>query len=215
MTSNLFGVTSTDMPILSYNFGSIGKKILILGGVHGDEIEGVWCALHLLNTWSKSFSYKLQMTLVPQFNIDGILLKKRTNFNGVDLNRNLKTKDWSPEVKTERYHPGPFAGSEKENQSLMTWLDLNKPDFIISLHSWKPLINVNGHCEPFASQLSAHTGYIIEETIGYPTPGCLGTYTGLERNIPTVTYEIERGLSQQEVCKTHPHAICEALKTLE
>lgn len=215
MTVDLFGETSTQMPILSYDFGTSGKKVLILGGVHGDEIEGVWCALHLLKQWTISFSYKLRVTLVPQFNIDGVLLKQRTNFNGVDLNRNLKTKDWSAEIKTQRYHPGPSAGSEKENQSLMRWIDLNKPDFIISLHSWKPLINVNGNCEPFASCLSKHTGYVIEETIGYPTPGCLGTYTGLERKIPTITYEIERGLTQEQVCKIHPHAICEALKTLE
>ena len=72
----------------------------------------------------------------------------------------------------------------------VSWLTTLAPAFILSLHSWKPLLNVNGACRPEAEAIASRTGYIIEESIGYPTPGCLGTYTGLERAIPTLTYEI-------------------------
>ena len=34
------------------------------------------------------------------------------------------------------------------------------------------------------------TGYKVEESIGYPTPGSFGTYCGIERNIPTITLEL-------------------------
>ena len=56
------------------------------------------------------------------------------------------------------------------------------------------------------------TGYKIEPDIGYPTPGSLGTYAGLERQIPTLTYEIERELSFDLIIKNHVPAIIEGLK---
>jgi protein MpaA len=146
---------------------------------------------------------------------DGVLLRTRTNSRGVDLNRNLPTKDWSPEIKTERYHPGPQACSEPENQALAAWIENEQPQLIISLHSWQPVINVNGDCLPVAKILAQMTGYKIDSDIGYPTPGCLGTFAGLERKSPTITYEIERGLALKQVLKVHVPAILEALKAME
>lgn len=169
----------------------------------------------LLEKFLESFSYQLQITLVPVFNIDGVLAKTRTNSNGVDLNRNLATKDWSPEIKTPRYHPGPHALSEPENKKLAEFVDTKKPKLIISLHSWQPVLNVNGSCMEEAKTLSQLTGYKIDADIGYPTPGCLGTYAGLERTSPVITYEIERGLGPKEIIKIHVPAILEALKTCE
>jgi len=215
MESFIFGTTASGLPIPAYRFGSRGPGVLILGGVHGDEIEGVWAAHGLLRKFAESFPYNLKLTLVPAFNLDGVLAKDRRNSRGVDLNRNLPTRDWSPVVATERYHPGPSAGSEPENQALAAFLDAEKPKFILILHSWKPLLNVNGDCIAEARALSAATGYSIEETIGYPTPGCLGTYAGLERGLPTLTYEIERGLALEPILERHVPAILQALKASE
>lgn len=212
MESFIFGTTSTDLPIPAYRFGQKGPKVLILGGVHGDEIEGVWAAYGLLNAFSKSFPYDLRLTLVPAFNLDGVLARERRNAQMIDLNRNLPTNDWTNEVAQERYFPGPYANSEPENQALVIFLEREKPQFILSLHSWKPMLNINGDCRLEAEVIHKHTGYSIEESIGYPTPGCLGTYAGLERNMPTLTYEIERGLDQASILKTHIPAILEALK---
>ena len=77
------------------------------------------------------------------------------------------------------------------------------------------MLNINGDCRPEAEEIARRTGYIIDESIGYPTPGCLGPFTGLERELPTLTYEIERGLDQASVLKTHVPAILEALKISE
>jgi protein MpaA len=127
----------------------------------------------------------------------------------------MPTGDWTSEVATPRYNPGPTAGSEAETQALVKFLENEKPHFILSLHSWKPLLNINGDCRGEAEELSRHTGYIIEETIGYPTPGCLGTYAGLEREMPTLTYEVERGLDRASVLRIHVPAILESLKVSE
>jgi protein MpaA len=203
------------LPVIGYHFLNQGPRILILGGVHGDEIEGVVAAQSLLARLTPSFAYRLDLLLVPVFNPDGVFFKTRTNSRGVDLNRNLPTKDWSPEIKTPRYHPGPFANSEPENQWLSDWIDNEKPSFILSLHSWQPVLNINGDCLPEAQCLAALTGYSIDSSIGYPTPGCLGTYAGLERRSPTLTYEIERGLPADQVRARHVPAILEMLKVSE
>ena len=215
MKTSIFTYTSKGLPVPAFEFHNSGPEILILGGVHGDEVEGVIAAQALLNHFMNSYQYNLNITLVPQFNLEGVIFKTRGNGNGVDLNRNLPTKDWSPEVKTPRYHPGPFAGSEKENLGLIHFINQKKPSFILSLHSWQPLLNVNGDCTKFAETLAKHTGYKIEGDIGYPTPGCLGTYSGIERGLPTLTYEIERGLVAEQIIEIHVPAILDALKTLE
>jgi murein peptide amidase A len=215
MQTFLFGKSRGGLPLTAYRFGSIGPKVLVLGGVHGDEIEGVIAAQGLLNRFIESFPYRLQLTLVPMFNMDGVLRRTRSNAAGIDLNRNLPTKDWTSDVANPRYFPGKQANSEPENQALVSYLETERPTFILSLHSWKPMLNINGNCRREAEEIAKHTGYIIEETIGYPTPGCLGTYSGLEREMPTITYEIERGLNDQAILDIHVPAICEALKVVE
>lgn len=217
MHTRILSRTSLGLPIVAHDFGHqniAAPRVLILGGVHGDEIEGVVCARGLLAEFIQNFPYKLRLTLIPEVNPEGVLLKTRGNANGVDLNRNLPTKDWSPEAKTPRYQPGPKPLSEIENQVLVSELK-DRPKLIISLHSWEPVLNINGDCLPEAQVLSKHTGYKIDTDIGYPTPGSLGTYAGLENHIPTLTYEIQRGQSLDQVIKIHVPAILDALHTTE
>jgi murein peptide amidase A len=214
-TSLVLGKTALGLPIPAYRWEKGGPEILVLGGVHGDETEGVVCGYGLLEALSEHFPFKLDLTLAPAFNLDGVLAKSRLNGNGVDLNRNLPSNDWNPKAFNERYPPGPHANSEPENQALVRYLEERKPRFILSLHSWKPMLNVNGACEPEAEAIRALTGYEIVPTIGYPTPGSLGTYAGMERDMPTLTYEIERGLMPREVLRVHVPAVLAGLKAAQ
>ena len=206
-----FAVSSQGLPIISYNFGSKGPLVLILGGVHGDEPEGNYIALGLLKKWMQNFPYKLQVQLIPCFNIEGSLTAQRTNSNKVDLNRNLPTKNWTSLFEKERYYPGAKACSESENKYLVKWINSQPVKLIISLHSWNPLINTNGNCQPESSILAKETNYKLTNDIGYPTPGSLGDYCGLERDIPVITYEAEKGGSIQEALNKHVPAIEKAL----
>ncbi len=215
MKSFVFGKTSTGVPIPAYQWSNSGAHVLILGGVHGDEIEGVIASQGLFESFTQSFTNKLKVTLIPMLNIDGILNKTRQNGRGVDLNRNLPTQDWTNDIANPRYYPGKTPASEPENKALIQFLETEKPRMIFSLHSWKPLLNINGKCRREAETIQKMTGYKIEEDIGYPTPGCLGTYCGLERDIPTLTYEIERGLPAEDILKLHVPAVLEALKVTE
>ncbi len=190
------------------------KNILILGGVHGDEIEGVVAGHGLITKLRNNFKLGFNLFIVPQFNVDGVLARTRGNSRGVDLNRNLPTSDWSDTAATPRYHPGSAPCSESENISLITFIKEKKFAFIYSLHSWKPMLNINGKARAVAEVIQKHTGYVIDEEIGYPTPGSLGSY-GLEHKIPILTYEIERGLEFKKILDIHVPAILDSLKILE
>ncbi len=219
----LFGKTENGLAIEGHRFGKTGAHVFVLGGVHGDEVEGVILAGALLASLlepNSLYSLNLRLTLVPCFNVDGVLAKTRGNSRGVDLNRNLPTKDWSSTATTARYQPGPSPLSESENKALVKFLELERPDFIISLHSWKPMLNINEPegstlCGDVAKKIAAVTGDIIEPTIGYSTPGCLGTYAAFERHIPTITYEIERGMAPKTIISTHLPALFDGLRVLE
>jgi protein MpaA len=216
MKTFLFGRSSKNLPIFGYKFHSNksenSKNVLVIGGVHGDEVEGVVLARGLMNKLMDSPIENLSVTVVPEFNIEGVLLKTRQNYTGVDLNRNLPTKDWSADFTKIRYYPGPEPSSEPENKNLHRFLESENVDFIISLHSWKPMLNVNGDCSPISDHISKETGLIIKEDIGYPTPGSLGTYAGLERGLPTLTYELQKGIDMEEVLGVHLNPLYEALE---
>lgn len=199
METRIFGHSPTGLPILSHHSSGGTKRLLVLGGVHGDEHEGVWTAFSLLDSLIKSPIPHLNAVLVPIFNVDGVLNNERTNSRGVDLNRNLPTQDWSPEIKTPRYHPGPAPLSEPENKALVSCINNIKPQLIISLHSWKPVLNVNGDCRQVAEAMAKVLSYPIDDDIGYPTPGCLGTFGAVNCQIPVLTVELERGATKDQV----------------
>lgn len=214
------GHSALKNPIQGFHFGADSSpRVLILGGVHGDEVEGVALALKLIEKLLAGSFTELNVWVIPQLNIDGVLLKTRGNGNGVDLNRNLPTQDWTHEWTNPRYQPGPAALSEPENKVLVELIDSFKPQFILSLHSWKPILNVNepaqsNICHQVAQSIAVYTSAPVEPTIGYSTPGCLGTYAGLERSIPTLTYEIERGMPLNQVLEKHLPATIAGLQTL-
>jgi protein MpaA len=208
----ILGRSANHLPILGYEFGTAGPRLWHIAGIHGNEWEGVRALRQELITFlEQGFPYRCRLLIVPEWNPDGVLAGSRLNGNGVDLNRNLPTQDWNPKAFTTRYPPGPYALSEPENQALVAELARDRPKFILSAHSWHPLINTNGDCAPESTILHARTGYRIDPSIGYPTPGCLGTFTGLERKIPTITLEIQRNAPLETIDTKIVPALVETL----
>ena len=180
------------------------RRMLLIGGVHGNETEGVAFTRDFFAEFFHSNATPLPVDLffIPVMNPDGALACSRHNANGVDLNRNMPTNDWKKNEKGEKYYSGEMPASENETKILIQVLEAFKPESIISLHSWKPMINVNGPAHSLANKIHEKLNYEITEDIGYPTPGSLGTYAGWERKIPTITLEIERGLPLDVVYRT-------------
>src|SRR5690606_32877237 len=106
MTTFTFGHSVSGLALQGFRFGLSGAPVLILGGVHGNEPEGVAAALGLMQGFQESFTLKMRLTIVPALNLDGVLKGERKNLRGVDLNRNLPTQDWTKDYTLDKYNPG-------------------------------------------------------------------------------------------------------------
>ncbi|MGE0761635.1 MAG: DUF2817 domain-containing protein [Bdellovibrionales bacterium] len=175
--------------------------LVMIGGVHGDEPEGVELATATLK-WLKSNSQKARVPwiLIPCLNPDGYKAGTRTNAAGVDLNRNYPAKSWSPEAKEPRYFPGPSPGSEPEVQAVVRLIEELEPRLVIHCHSWNPCIVVTGHIAiADAERLAKITGYPLQKTIGYDTPGSLSQYGWFDRHVPIICIEEQEGTALENV----------------
>lgn len=166
------------------------KYLYLIGGVHGDEVEGVFVLKELFDWLKNEHNLKdLPLIVIPILNVDGYKNQTRVNAHLVDLNRNLPTKDWTNVAKEPRYNPGTKPLSEPENQFLVKLMDKFRPGLIVSFHTWKPILNYNGDCQDIAEYLSRFNNYVTDSDIGYPTPGSLGSYATEKYNCPVLTFE--------------------------
>lgn len=177
-------------PIHAYTMGE-GPPVLLLAGVHGDEPQGVYCARRVLEAGPELFARLSghSLTVVAVANPDGLRRHTRANARGVDLNRNMPCRNWTPEGEAH-YAPGPAAGSEPETRALLGLLERLQPVRIVSIHAPLRVVNYDGPLDGAAEVMARETGYPLAGDIGYATPGSLGTWAGVERAIPTITLEL-------------------------
>lgn len=164
---------------------------LVIGVFHGDEPQGKF----LIEKYLEKFPNN-SLLFIPCLNPDGMQLGTRTNANGVDLNRNFPTKNWGEDTSQAGANPtdyfgGEFAGSETETQFVMEVIEEYKPKTILTLHAPYKVVNYDGPAKALAEKISEIIKYPVEASIGYPTPGSFGTYAGIERQIPTITLELD------------------------
>lgn len=180
---------------------------LIIGVFHGDEPQGKYLIEEYLKTSpSKSLISRRGTLFIPCLNPDGMQLGTRTNANGVDLNRNFPTKNWGEDTSAAGenpcdYYGGPHAGSEIETRFVMDVIAEFKPDRILTLHAPYKVVNYDGPARELADKISKIIKYPVEESIGYPTPGSFGTYAGIERQIPTITLELDETCPVEDLCE--------------
>ena len=169
------------------------KPILVIGVFHGEEPQGKF----LIDEYLKKNSPNL--LFIPCLNPDGLSKNTRTNSNGVDLNRNFPTKNWGKnegenatcDDYTTAYYGGKHPASEIETQFVINVIEKYSPKLILTIHAPYKVVNYDGPAKEIAEKISEIIDYPAEGSIGYPTPGSFGTYCGVERNIPTITLELD------------------------
>lgn len=183
------------------------KRILVIGVFHGDEPQGEF----LINEYIKRNS-ATRLLFIPCLNPDGKALNSRTNSQGVDLNRNFPTKNWELTEKNE-FFGGDSPASEIETRFLTEVIDRYMPELILTLHAPFKVVNYDGPAEEIAQKISEIINYPVEKSIGYPTPGSFGTYCGIEKNIPTITLELDEKCPVQDLIEP-VHKIFELLEKI-
>jgi protein MpaA len=198
------GHTVLGQSIDCWNFqaSTIKEKILIIGGVHGDESEGILIANSLIKKLLSLEVLVNQISIIPCLNKDGEFLSLRSNYNDVDLNRNVPTKNWVPTFTNPRYKPGISPGSEPETIAFLKVLTEFKPTLIISLHSFSESLILynpgNGKFDSQVNELSSNMGLKLVDKMPYEVLGSLNTL-GKETHMPVITIEAPRDASWDSV----------------
>lgn len=175
--------------------GENGRRILVVGGIHGDELTSVSTVFRWLGWLGEHDAAGYHWRLIPLANPDGLLVRPstRVNGNGVDLNRNFHTPDWGMDAlaywnqrtrRDPRRYPGEQAASEIETRWLQEQIEAFRPDLIISVHAPYNLLDYDG---PVPEPL--RFGRLTLNRLGV-YPGSMGNYAGLQRRIPVITIEL-------------------------
>ena len=191
-------------PIRGYVIGKGPETLLLLGVIHGNEPEGEPLLEKLaarLRRRPDELGEK-RVIIVPVANPDGLARKTRLNARGVDLNRNFPAGNWAAAARH-----GEHPSSEPETRAILKILRRHEPSRILAVHSPLHCVNYDGPAEEIAQELAIASGYPLKESIGYPTPGSLGSYAGTDLGIPTITLELPRAPPTPE----HVELLTEAL----
>ena len=172
-----------------------GTRVLILGGIHGDEYSSISIMFKWMEILEQSSNRDFQWRFAPTVNPDGLLDGQavRQNANGVDLNRNFPSEDWldlaedywnNSTSRNPLRYPGTHPASEPEVQWIVEQIESYKPDVIVSVHAPYHLLDYDG--PPEAPE---QIGELHLHLLGV-YPGSLGNYAGINLGIPVVTMEL-------------------------
>lgn len=175
------------------------KTILIIGVFHGDEPQGKFLIENYINTQQ---SGKNRLLFISCLNPDGMANNIRQNANLIDLNRNFPTGNWELNASdNNEFYGGASPSSEIETKFVVETIEEFSPDIILTLHAPYKVVNYDGPAEKIAEKISELINYPVQKDIGYNTPGSFGTYAGVEKNIPTITLELDEEIDVKELIK--------------
>jgi len=190
-----YGHSVQSIPLQVYLPPTENPQVLLMGAIHGDEsISSV-----LLSECLRGLNPdQLQAAVILAANPDGVLLGTRCNAQGVDLNRNYPTQNWSSNPVYYRnkpggpqdiaLSPGTAPGSEPETQALMSLILKLQPALIVSIHGFLGCID-DPDSSAIALDISLRSKMDLVPDVGYATPGSFGSWCS-EKAIPIITYEL-------------------------
>ncbi len=186
--------------IVATRFGSGARRVLYVGGAHGNESGAAVAArfVSYLAAHPKAVPFGARIEVVRCLNPDGLVRHMRGNVRHVDLNRNLPTRDWrsrlypASEPAGSTLTGGSSRGSEPETKALLALLKNGRFRAAVSLHSRAGILICEG---PGSRDLGGRMARLCGLPLGrlsyesYIT-GSLGTYVPEKYGIPIVTVEL-------------------------
>lgn len=194
-----FPILTRDVPAVADRPDTQAPRILLLGGIHGDELTASSIVFQWMEWVSAPAARGFHWRIVPILNPDGLLAPRpqRVNANGVDLNRNFPTPGWEQDAprywaKRTRSDPRRFPGraplSEPETRWLNGEMERFRPDVIVSVHAPFGVLDFDG-----PAPAPRKFGRLQLNPVGV-YPGSLGNYSGVHKNVPVITIELPNAL---------------------
>ncbi|MDR6174980.1 protein MpaA [Nocardioides zeae] len=187
----VYGRTAQGRDLVAYRVGNYDATFtaMVVVGMHGNEqgVNGIATGLRELAAAGRFTA--VDLWIVPAYNPDGLVAKRRQNSRGVDLNRNFP-HNWRR--LSGNYHSGNQAASEVETHSFMKVLDRVQPDLLLSFH--QPLNGVD-----IDTKYPSWSRYVAEG-LNLPLKNfncggvCSGTMTGwYNARYPGIAMTVEYG----------------------
>ena len=186
-------------PITVTQLGAGSRRLLIVGGVHGNEsgtaVAGQFVAYLLAHP--EALPSGARIDVVACANPDGYARRTRGNARSVDLNRNLPTANWRRKLSALNEPGGPGLtggagpGSEPETKALLAYLRRGFA-VVVSLHSRAGILDCTGPgAGALGRRMSALCGLPVSK-LWYDRyiTGSLGRYVPERYRRPIVTAEL-------------------------
>lgn len=203
------GTSVQGRPIRVQTLGHGSRKVLFVGGIHGDEPEGAYTTSQLPAAFTDAgLADTVTLTILEDANPDGRAAGTRDNANGVDINRTFPASNFDPSN-------GGSPLSQPESRALFDTINRVQPDLVLVAHSWagSQFVNFDGPAREIAERFSASSGLPVRETNSFaPTPGSLGSYVGRDRGTPLLTIEVLKGSDPKAVWEQIREALLQAIR---
>lgn len=208
-TKTLLTGTIYETTVYYFKTNVEGPKILIVGGIHGDELAG-WHAATRMLEYDFTFG---EVIIIPRANILATQLEQR--YPGQKNNGNYNGVQYSD---LNRAFPGKANGTPTEQIAyvLATFIDQEDPDIVLDLHE-----SLNNYLNPpyIGNQVIAGNpksafyamSLVAEFNQKYQTPnnvpfikdekpkdGSINQYCSQDQNRIVFTFETDRSLKLEE-----------------
>ncbi len=181
----LMGRSVNGKAIMVQVVGKGSDTVFVMGAIHGNEPASATLVERLSEHLRKnpSLTDGRRVVLLPVANPDGFAAGTRENVHGIDLNRNFEAMN-----RVDNETNGHSALTEPESKALERIINEYRPSRIVSIHQPLTCIDYDGPAGALATRMAQYCNLPIKK-LG-AKPGSLGSYTGEELKIPTVTLEL-------------------------
>jgi murein peptide amidase A len=192
--SRRIGLSVEGRALRVWRFGPDGAPaLLVLAGVHGDEPSSVGGAVELgRRLRAGAVTAAGPVWLLPRLNPDGLARGQKNSARDVDLNRNFPAANFA-RTHQPGYFPGEGPLSEPETAALAALIERERIGAVVAVHAPFACVNYDGPAVAWAQRVAAACGWPARGDIGYPTPGSLGSWLGVDRGLPVLTLELPSG----------------------
>jgi protein MpaA len=163
MTLIVIGHSAGGRPIQAVHVGGHGPTVLVVGCIHGNECA----ALPIIVRLERLHPAHEDLWVIPEANPDGTAANRRTNGDGVDLNRNFPD-GWRPGTYGDLQYPGPRPSSEPETRALEAFIRRIRPAVTIWYHQPQDQVRAWDGSVALARRFAGQVG-LHYATLGWPS----------------------------------------------
>jgi len=171
--------------------GNGPDRILIIATIHGNEDAGTPLVYRLIDKLRERpvLLEGRTVLMIPIANPDGYVLRTRANASGIDLNRNFPASN-----RVDNDTNGQGGLTEPESAILHDVILTHHPAHIVTIHQPLYCLDYDGPADELAQAMSNFCPLPVKK-LG-SRPGSLGSFAGVEQNIPIITMELAESDSE-------------------